>query len=229
MPNGWMPGVPQAPCPNPGGLIFVTAGVVHDTIGSWPGDRDYVQANSLAHWTIGPDWGEWSQHARVDLFLPHCNGANRRGPGIEFSRQFAGQRLNTPWQQFAWTLIRGWMLDEWGVPDQYLDPDSVPAASVWVNGGAYSGWISHLSVKTDDNSSQHTDYVQVADFLVPAPPVPLRKDDPMISTQVTPDGTLHVFAVATDNKVWTNARLTSGQWTGWNLLPAGVHDPAVRA
>lgn len=170
MPNGWCPGVPQAPCADFGTPIVPVAGVVHDTIGTWPGDRDYVQANSLAHFTIGPDEGQWAQHAPITVFLPHCNGANRKALGIEFSALTAGQAL-TDWQKRAWRTIRRWAEDEFGIPDTYLDPASVPFASVHVNDGTFRGWISHASVQTDDGSAQHTDYVAAIDFAPPAPTV----------------------------------------------------------
>lgn len=228
--------IPQDPDidANSAGLARITpiAGVVHDTIGVYSGpdsgDSQYIEDHGLAHIVIGEDWYEWEQLFDTEVFTAHCNGANREAFGCEFSRTYAGQPL-TDWQRVAWKIIREEAAWYHGIPDAYLNPLAVAPASVWVNGGNFHGWISHLSVMTDDNSAQHTDYILVGDFVVPAPPVPIQKGKNMLTAVVGNDGIVYVFIVGTDSKVWNNSRLTSGGWTGWSVLPAGAQNPSVRA
>lgn len=227
--NTWMEGVPRFPCSDSHGTMTPLAGVVHDTIGSWPGDRDYVARNSLAHFTVGPEEGNWAQHAPINTILYHCNGANLKAFGVEFSAQNAGQPL-TAWQKKAWGLIRAWAVTL-GVPDTYLDPDQTPDASVHVNGGGFTGWISHISVKTDDGTAQHTDYVQAVDFRPVTPtPIPTTEDEEVepFATALLDDGRLLVACRGTDNQVWYKFQnVANGQWapsiTDWTpISPSGT-------
>ncbi len=154
--------------------ITPLAGVVHDTIGFYTGpdsgDSQYIENHLLAHFVVGEDEGEWEQLIDTEKFAAHANGANRYAFGIEFSRIQAGMPL-TEWQKDCWAIIRDWAVGAHGIPNTYLDPTSVPDASVWVNSGTFHGWISHTSVKTDDDTPQHSDWVPYADF-ADTPPVP---------------------------------------------------------
>lgn len=171
--------VPQDPDidTNSAGLATITpiAAVVHDTIGVYTGpdsgDSQYIENHRLAHFVVGEDEGEWEQLLDTEVFAAHANGANRKAFGVEFSRLEAGMPL-TDWQKYAWAVIREWAATVHGIPNVYLDPTTVPDASVWVNGGTFRGWISHTSVKTDDGSAQHTDWVPAADFIPTSKPTP---------------------------------------------------------
>lgn len=223
----WHPDIPRVPCPRPGGPINVTAAVVHDTIGYWPGDMQYVARNSLAHFTIGPNSGQWAQHADTNAFLAHCNGANRRTFGIEFSAEHSGQLL-TGWQCEAWGRIAYWALQVHGIPLAYLDPETVPNASVHVNSGGWGGWISHRSVRTDDGSYQHTDYVNLIDWFTAIG----RKEEALHSRE---DDELAVIkkkndaAVYTTNWVQKRHIQTMKELDIWKFLGAGIMelDPEI--
>lgn len=187
--------VPQDPDidANSAGLAAITpiAAVVHDTIGVYTGpdsgDSQYIENHGLAHFVVGEDEGEWEQLLDTEVFAAHANGANRMAFGVEFSRLAAGQPL-TDWQKRAWSVIREWAATVHGIPNTYLDPTTVPDASVWVNGGTFRGWISHTSVRTDDGTAQHTDWVPAADFVPtskpPTPTVPVPLEDDMKITHI---------------------------------------------
>jgi hypothetical protein len=140
---------------------------MHDTIGYYTGpdsgDSQYIENHGLAHYVVGEDDGEWEQLVDDEFFTAHCNGANRRAIGVEFSRTYAGQEL-TDWQVYALSQLQQDFYARHWIPVVYLNPDTTAYASIWVNGGGYEGWISHCNVRTDDSSQQHFDYIQYADW-----------------------------------------------------------------
>jgi hypothetical protein len=163
------------------GPLAPIAVVLHRTYGSWPGDYSVIRQGKLCQILIGKDEGRWVQFASTDQVHYHCNGANFRAFGIEL--EGTNEDPLTAWQEARLGDVLRYAFETYGIPPSYLDPASVDPASVWVNGGGYSGVISHASVRTDDGSGQHTDEVDATDYAAAlGAPVPRvsQEDDEML-------------------------------------------------
>lgn len=109
----------------------------------------------------------------------HCNGANFYAFGIE-NHSVGGEDL-TPYQVRMNREIVQWARSVFGVPLVYVDPESTPWASIWVNGGTFHGNIAHRQVQPDDNSSQHTDCITMGDWnLIATAPALVPTEDDMV-------------------------------------------------
>ncbi len=157
----WIPYCPIDPA-TPMGALSPQAVVLHRTYGQWPGDYSVIKNNSLCQLLIGQAQGQWVQFMETTSVAYHCNGANFRAYGIELTG--VNEDVLTDWQVTCLHAALGWLSSTHGIPLVYTDPAATPDASIWVNGGGFSGVISHVSVKTDDGSAQHTDMVTAADF-----------------------------------------------------------------
>lgn len=163
----WMPGVPADPAPTFGALAPIAI-VLHRTYGGWGGDYA-VGKRGTFQFLIGQDDGQWVQFASTDSVCYHCNGANLKAFGIELTG--TNDDPLTDWQAARLGDVLRWGHAEHGIPLDYTDPLTIPPASIHVNDGTFRGVLSHASVMTDDNSSQHSDMVTVADYnraIVPA-------------------------------------------------------------
>jgi hypothetical protein len=158
--------VPGCPIDDVGGYGPLTpiAVVLHRTYGQWAGDYSVIRSGKLCQVLIGKEQGQWVQFASTDVVHYHCNGANFRAFGIELTG--TNEDPLTPWQVARLGDVLRYANEAHGIPLTFLDPDAVPPASVWVNGGGFRGVISHVSVRTDDGSSQHTDAVTGQAFAV---------------------------------------------------------------
>ncbi len=163
------------------GALDPQAIVLHRTYGAWGGDYS-VGHQGIFHFLLGKDQGRWVQFAPTEIVQYHCNGANFRAVGIEI--EGTNDDALTDWQSAKLGDVLHWLHAEHGIPLDYLDPNSVAPASVSVNHSNFRGVISHVSVATDDGSSQHTDEIPVAAFQAaignagPAPaPGQNRSDD----------------------------------------------------
>lgn len=186
-----------ASCPQdyatPMGSLSPEAVVLHRTYGYWPGDYAVIRNNSLCQFLIGKDPGNWVQFMDSTAVAYHCNGANFRAVGIEL--EGTNDDPLTDWQAARLGDVLRFLSAEHGIPLDFLDPNSVPAASVSVNHSGFRGVICHVSVATDDGSSQHSDEVSVADFQralgTPAPtptPTPLVLQEDAMLYVATSDG-----------------------------------------
>lgn len=173
----WMPAVPSDPGPTFGPLVPIAV-VLHRTYGQWPGDYQVGKTEGLFQFLIGPDDGQWVEFAPTDAVCYHCNGANFKAFGVELTGTNADPL--TDWQAARLGDVLRWANATHGIPLAYTDPVATPPASIHANGGGFSGIISHVSVQTDDGSTQHTDLVTVSDFqralASPPPPVPMETD-----------------------------------------------------
>lgn len=175
---GWVPGCPQDPGVYHGPLAPIAV-VLHRTYGAWPGDYS-VGKQGIFHILLGKDEGRWAQFAPTEIVQWHCNGANGKAFGVEI--EGTNDEPLTDWQAARLGDVLRYARDAHGIPLDYLDPDSVPRASVHVNDGTFRGVISHCSVQTDDGSSQHGDFITVADYqrAVGTTPTPAKgKKKPM--------------------------------------------------
>lgn len=156
--------VPGCPIDDVGGYgpLAPIAVVLHRTYGQWGGDYSVIRRGKLCQVLIGKEQGQWVQFASTEQVHYHCNGANFQAFGIELTG--VNEDPLTQWQEARLHDVLTYAHDAHGIPLDYLDPNSVAPASVWVNGGGFRGVISHDSVRTDDGSSQHTDLVTVADY-----------------------------------------------------------------
>jgi hypothetical protein len=156
--------VPGCPIDDVGGYGPLTpiAVVLHRTYGQWPGDYSVIKRGKLCQILIGKEPGQWVQFASTDQVHYHCNGANFRAFGVELTG--VNEDPLTDWQVQRLHDVLVYASSAHGIPLDYLDPASVPLASVWVNGGGFRGVLSHVSVRTDDGSSQHTDAISSADY-----------------------------------------------------------------
>lgn len=157
----WMAGCPADQGVLHGPMTDVRAVVLHRTYGYWPGDYS-VGKQGIFQFLIGKADGNWVQFAPSEDCQWHCNGANRYAVGIEL--EGTNDDPLTDWQAARLGDVLRWVNATHGVPLEYLDPFGVAPASVWVNSGNFRGVISHVSVKTDDGSSQHGDFILPADF-----------------------------------------------------------------
>ena len=170
---GWMPGCPADPGVYHGALSPVAV-VLHRTYGAWGGDYS-VGKQGIFQFLIGKDDGNWVQFAPTEIVQWHCNGANFKAVGIEL--EGTNEDPLTAWQAARLGDVLRYCSQTHGIPLNYLAPDAVPYASVWVNGGGFSGVISHCSVATDDGSQQHTDRIEVADWVRAVSGVDVALDD----------------------------------------------------
>lgn len=159
---GWMPYCPADQGVLHQNMTAVNAIVLHRTYGAWGGDYS-VGKQGIFHFLIGKESGNWVQFAPTENAQWHCNGANMFSVGIEL--EGTNEEPLTPWQAARLGDVVRWISQEHGVPLNYLDPGSVPYASVHVNDGNFHGVLCHASVQTDDGSQQHTDIVTPADWL----------------------------------------------------------------
>lgn len=203
------------PCPQDDGQAFgylnPVACVLHRTYGFWPGDYSVIKNNGLAHFLIGRDGGQWVQFTDTNQVTYHCNGANFRAVGIELTG--TNDDPLTDWQEARLGEVLRFLNVAHGIPLNYVDPAVTPEASIWVNGGGFSGVISHDSVRTDDGSSQHSDQITLSDYIraiqgaVPHPPSPKKDDDPM----------LYVFNPHVPEEIWclsgnTRRHISPDEW-----------------
>lgn len=195
-----------ASCPQdyatPMGSLSPEAVTLHRTYGYWPGDYAVIRNNSLCQFLIGKDNGNWVQFMDSTAVAYHCNGANFRAVGIEL--EGTNDDPLTDWQAARLGDVLRFLSAEHGIPLDYLDPNSVPAASVSVNHSGFRGVISHVSVATDDGSSQHSDEVSVADFqraLGTPAPTPPEEDDDMKGKLFRVDGQPNVWYVSGTTRV----------------------------
>jgi hypothetical protein len=176
-----MPGCPQDNA-TPMGALNPVAVVLHRTYGQWPGDYNVIKNNSLCHFLIGQQDGQWVQFVDTNAVTYHCNGANFRAVGIELTG--TNDDPLTDWQVTKLGDVLRYLNSAHGIPLGYVDAAVTPPASIWVNSGGFSGIISHDSVQTDDGSAQHTDAVSLTDYqrAVATTVIPPSKkdDDPML-------------------------------------------------
>lgn len=220
----WFTGCPSDPVP-PKGSLDPIAVTLHRTIGQWPGDYSVGKNEGLFQFLIGQDDGQWVQFMDTNSVAYHCNGSNFKSFGIELSGQ-NGEPL-TAWQIARLGDILRWANTVHGIPLVYQDPAVTPAASIHVNDGNFRGVISHVSVQTDDGSSQHVDYVPLGEFQTAVagptpPPFPNQKEGTVVSCCVAPDGTVYAFVVGEDDSVYANHKPPAGEWTGWGTLGGKV-------
>ena len=182
----WIPFCPTDPV-TPKGSLTPRAVVLHRTYGQWAGDYAVIKNQGLCQLLVGKDQGQWVQFMDTTSVAYHCNGANFQAFGIEFTG--VNEDPLTPWQLTCLGAILKTVNQYQNIPLTYTAPGTVPDASVWVNGGGFQGVISHVSVKTDDGTAQHTDMVTLSDYntALGAPPV---EDDDM-----TPDQAAQLNAV----------------------------------
>lgn len=191
------------------GFLSPVAVVLHRTYGQWGGDYSVIKNGGLAHFLIGKFDGQWVQFADTNEVQYHCNGANFKAIGIELTG--TNDDPLTDWQTTKLGDVLRFLRSAHGIPLTYVDPAVTPAASIWVNGGGFSGVISHESVRTDDGSAQHSDEVATVDYsralsgAIPAPPK--KDDDPM----------LYVFNPHVPGEIWCfagNSRrhVTPDEW-----------------
>ncbi len=191
-----------------GGLTPVAV-VLHRTYGQWPGDYSVIKGNSLCQFLIGQQDGQWVQFMDTNQVAYHCNGANFKAVGIELTG--TNDDPLTDWQVARLGEVLRFLQSAHGIPLGYIDPSSTPPASIWVNGGGFSGVISHVSVRTDDGSSQHSDAIWVSDYaraVQSAVPTPPKKDD---------DPMLYVFNPHVADEIWclsgnTRRHITPDEW-----------------
>lgn len=174
---GWIPGWASDPVAPKGNLVPVAI-TLHRTYGGWPGDYS-VGKQGLFQFLIGQEVGQRVQFMSTDSVAYHCNGSNFKSFGVEITG--TNEDVPTDWQVACLGEILRYGNSEHGIPLDYLDPFSVPPASVWVNGGGFAGVLSHYSVKPDNNVAQHTDLIFVADYnralgVSPLPPEPEEVD-----------------------------------------------------
>lgn len=176
---GWIPGWPTDPVA-PKGSLTPVAVTLHRTYGGWGGDYSVGKNQGLFQFLIGQDDGQYVQFMETTSVAYHCNGANFKSFGVELTG--TNEDALTAWQVAKLGEVLRYASSEHGIPLVYQDPVSTPPASIHVNDGNFRGVISHVSVMTDDGSSQHTDLVTVADFNAaiqqPGPtPTPTGDDD----------------------------------------------------
>lgn len=157
---GWIPGWPTDPT-TPKGSLDPKAVVLHRTYGHWPGDYS-VGKQGIFQFLIGADPGHYVQFMDTTSVAYHCNGANFRAFGVEIEGT-NDDPLND-WQVARLGEVLRYANSAHGIPLNYLDPITTPEASISVNHSNFVGIIAHRSVATDDGSSQHGDFVTVADF-----------------------------------------------------------------
>lgn len=159
-----IPGCPQDPVPEKRPFVAPApiACVLHRTYGGWAGDYQVIKANGTCQILIGKEPGQWVQFMDTRSIAYHCNGANFYAVGVELTG--VNEDVLTDWQVQCLHAVIETLAAEHNIPKTYLDPDSVPPASVHVNDGTFKGYISHRSVQTDDGSQQHTDMITVADW-----------------------------------------------------------------
>ncbi len=191
-----------------GGLTPVAI-TLHRTYGQWPGDYAVIKNNSLCQFLIGQQDGQWVQFMDSNEVAYHCNGSNFRSVGIELTG--VNEDVLTDWQAARLGDVLRFLQVAHGIPLAYVDPSATDPASIWVNGGGFSGVISHDSVRTDDGSAQHTDLVTVSDYaraIQGAVPKPPRKD---------PDPMPYVFNPSVPTEIWcisgnTKRHVTPDEW-----------------
>ena len=211
MSSGWVPGCPVDPIDGYGGLVPIAA-TAHRTYGSWAGDYSVIKANGLAQLLIGKEDGHWVQFMPLYRVAYHCNGANFKAFGVEIEGVNEDDPL-TPWQEARLGDVIAYA-ESIGIPRTYLDPYSVPPASVWVNGGGFTGWISHDSVRTDDGSSQHTDLISVDAWNLangggPAPsPAPTLNLEDLMEFTKNPHAKTEVWCLAGN----TRRHVSEAEW-----------------
>lgn len=204
----WNPGV------NAGykaGHTTMTDCVAHYTVGT---DSTGIGLNGYFHWLVSRD-GRVQQFAEADALTWHVGEDNAAGPGIEVE-YLPGQDdtvFTDAARQACGALVR-WLSAEWGIPLQYHDGehDTQP--------GSFAGFVSHKSII---QSEEHQDFWPQADWdlMVGVPPVPPTDnllEDPLVTTQLLPDGSVLVFCVGTDNGVYSCTRDKNGHWGGWSAV-----------
>lgn len=168
---------------------------LHRTYGGWGGDYSVGKYQRIGghHFLIGKEVGQWAQFYNSNSVAYHCNGSNYVSVGIEVTG--VNEDPLTGWQSACLGQIMNWLSATHGIPLSYVDPES-GNASVRVNGSGFRGVISHRNVATDDGSSQHTDFISVAEFNralggAPAPADDSKKKgtDEVMYEEVKDDGT----------------------------------------
>lgn len=139
----------------------VRAVTLHRTVGSWPGDYSvgknrHHSSPGTFNFLIGADRDQAVMFYPPEVRCSHAAGANRAGPGIEFSGQ-NGAPL-TDWQiEAGGELIRS-LARDYGVPlVLYSGP------RIAVDGSDYRGFVNHASVETEPRY-RHVDYVTDDEF-----------------------------------------------------------------
>lgn len=177
---GWIPGWPTDPT-DPKGSLNPAALTLHRTYGGWPGDYS-VGKQGIFQFLIGKEDGQYVQFMSTTSVAWHCNGSNFRSVGVELTG--TNEDRLTDWQVTKLGELLRYMHAEHGIPLSYQDPITTPPASISVNHSNFTGVIAHVSVATDDGSTQHGDYVTVPDYLralgKPPPTPALHKEDKMI-------------------------------------------------
>lgn len=209
----WYPGAVK----NPGvaanyqlGRTTMVDCVCHETIGT---DSTAIGLRGYFNWLVSRD-GRVQQFAEADALTYHVGEDNAYGPGIEVE-YLPGQddAVFTPQARTACAALIKWLSSEWGIPLVYHDGDHD------IQPGTYAGFLSHKSII---QTEEHQDYWPQADWdlMVGTLPTPTDNllEDPMVTTQLLPDGTVLAFCVGTDNGVYCCSRDKTGKWGGWSAV-----------
>jgi len=217
---------PQDDAADHGALPTVNAVTLHRTYGEWPGDYGVIKSQGLAHFLIGQEEGQRVQFADTSRVQWHCNGSNFKSIGVELTG--TNDDPLTDWQVRSLSEVLRFAQAAHGVPiDAFVNPFTTPPASIWVNGGGFFGVICHVSVKTDDGSSQHTNLVTPGDYakavLVGTPaPTPEKDDEPM----------LYVFNPHNPTEIWcfagnTRRHVSPDEWAFVQFVGGSAIRPSV--
>lgn len=139
----------------PGG---VTAGILHNTYGQYPGDVSTVSQNGSAHFVIGKNEGEWVQLADTDSITWNVGNwdLNQHSVALEFTG--TSEEELTPWQVQAGGHIVAEVSAHYGIPLTYDDGSDGPN-----DVAPWSGWYAHRAVKPD-SGSQHSDFLTQSEW-----------------------------------------------------------------
>lgn len=184
--------------------------VCHYTVGT---DSTAIGLNGYFNFLVSRD-GRVQQFTEVDALTYHVGEDNAYGPGIEV--EYLPGTDDTVFTDAARTacgaLVR-WLNTDWGIPLQYHDGlhDTQP--------GSFAGFVSHKSII---QTEEHQDYWPQADWdaMVDTLPTPADNllEDPMVTTQLLPDGSVLAFCIGTDNGVYCCTRDKAGHWGGWSAV-----------